>query len=333
MPAGQVPEKAASLDSINEPTETMHITEYDNVDPLGALNLALLVRDPPFTPEYAARVRRTDPRPFPFLALCAVENGAVTGQVSVFRLPLISTVGREDVGGIWALSIHPEYAGRDLISRLLDEAHRRMREAGVRFSMLNTNRLQADYGRYRGHDYVDMRVWGTALAHWETAHLPTRLQARPAGAEGYQLMERLFESVAATYLGFARRHMPSARLRDAVRVDDIWIIWLNQQPIGYALVRKNGPVLDIHDLLLPYDIDVTEAAAALVAEMRTIYVQLTVSRRVVMSQLRGAGWQVAYPNWSAFMVKPLLPEVTVCDARRLFGIGTDRFLISWLDVT
>jgi hypothetical protein len=25
--------------------------------------------------------------------------------------------------------------------------------------------------------------------------------------------------------------------------------------------------------------------------------------------------------------------VTVEDARRLFGIGTDRFLISWLDVT
>jgi hypothetical protein len=33
------------------------------------------------------------------------------------------------------------------------------------------------------------------------------------------------------------------------------------------------------------------------------------------------------------MVKPLVPKVTAADARRLFGIGTDRFLISWLDVT
>jgi hypothetical protein len=33
------------------------------------------------------------------------------------------------------------------------------------------------------------------------------------------------------------------------------------------------------------------------------------------------------------MLKPLLPELTADDARRLFGIGTDRFLISWLDVT
>jgi hypothetical protein len=33
------------------------------------------------------------------------------------------------------------------------------------------------------------------------------------------------------------------------------------------------------------------------------------------------------------MIKPLIPGVTVDDARQLFGIGKDRFLISWLDVT
>jgi hypothetical protein len=43
--------------------------------------------------------------------------------------------------------------------------------------------------------------------------------------------------------------------------------------------------------------------------------------------------QVAHPDWSAFMLKPLIPKVTVDDARRLFGIATDRFLISWLDTT
>jgi hypothetical protein len=33
------------------------------------------------------------------------------------------------------------------------------------------------------------------------------------------------------------------------------------------------------------------------------------------------------------MIKPLVPEVSVEDACRLYGIGTDRFLISWLDIT
>ncbi len=34
-----------------------------------------------------------------------------------------------------------------------------------------------------------------------------------------------------------------------------------------------------------------------------------------------------------FFVKPLVFEVTIEDTRRLFGIGTDQFLISWLDET
>jgi hypothetical protein len=38
-----------------------------------------------------------------------------------------------------------------------------------------------------------------------------------------------------------------------------------------------------------------------------------------------AGWQVAHPDWGAFMAKPLTPKVTIEDACRFFGIGTDRF--------
>jgi len=33
------------------------------------------------------------------------------------------------------------------------------------------------------------------------------------------------------------------------------------------------------------------------------------------------------------MMKPLVPNMTVEDARRSFGIGTDRFLILWFDTT
>jgi hypothetical protein len=33
------------------------------------------------------------------------------------------------------------------------------------------------------------------------------------------------------------------------------------------------------------------------------------------------------------MVKPLVPDVAFEDAQQLFGLSTDCFLISWLDVT
>jgi hypothetical protein len=33
------------------------------------------------------------------------------------------------------------------------------------------------------------------------------------------------------------------------------------------------------------------------------------------------------------MIKLLIPGVTTDDARRLFGVGTEQFLMSWMDVT
>jgi len=53
----------------------------------------------------------------------------------------------------------------------------------------------------------------------------------------------------------------------------------------------------------------------------------------VAADLRQAGYPPAQPGWGAFMLKPLASDVTVEDARRLFGIGSERFLISDMDVT
>ena len=152
----------------------MKIVEYNDVDPLQVLCLNQLALDFNLSPEMAARIRQTDPRPFPCLAVYAVEGDMVMGQVGVFRLPMISSAGREDVGGIWAVSTHPHFAGRGVASLLLDEAHTRMRAAGLRFSTLGTNRYRVAYKLYQRHGYEETNVLATALATWETAHQPTR---------------------------------------------------------------------------------------------------------------------------------------------------------------
>src|SRR5512143_1014193 len=180
----------------------MKILEYNDVDPLSVLHLTMLALDFPFTLEHAAHIRRTDPRPFPCFTVNAVEEDVVLGQVGVFRLPLISLEGREDAGGVWAVSTHPQHARRGIASALLDEAHARMRAAGLRFSTLGTNRHGVGYQLYQKHGYVDMQVWATALAHWETAHQPTRLRAQPLSTAGYDFVEKLFENIASDYLGF-----------------------------------------------------------------------------------------------------------------------------------
>lgn len=311
----------------------MKILEYDDVDPLHVLQLNMLALEFALTPEHVAHIRRTDPRPFPFFAIYAVEDDKVLGQVGVFRLPMVSTEGREDVGGVWAVSTHPQYAGRGVASFLLDEAHARMREAGLRFSTLETNRYRVAYRLYQQHGYEDLQVLATALAHWNTAHQPTRLIARPPGSEGFNLVDSIFKNVASSYLGFAWRHTPFTHLRNKVDMGDVWILWKDNQPVGYALAQKSKSLLNISSVLFSKGTEITEAVAALVNEAKTEYVKVKITRPVEIAGLREAGYQIAYPNWEAFMLKSLSSHVTVNDARRLFGIGTDHFLISWLDVT
>jgi GNAT superfamily N-acetyltransferase len=311
----------------------MKILDYDEVNPLQVLHLTMLALDFPFTPEHAAHIRQMDPRPFPCFTVNAVEDDVVLGQVGVFRLPMISTEGRQDVGGVWAVSTHPNHAGRGIASALLDEAHTRMRDAGLRFSTLGTSRSGVSHKLYQRHGYVDMNVWATALARWETARQPTRLHAQPPGSEGYDFVEKIFADLASDYLGFAWRYTPFARLHDKVNLEDIWVLWENNAVVGYLFARKEKSMLLIDVQLLRMDIKATEAIAAIVSELKAPYVQVRMSRPSDIDSLRRSGWQVAHPDWGAFMVKPLTPNVTVEDARHLFGIGTDRFLISWLDTT
>lgn len=314
----------------------MEILEYNEVDPLQVLDLTLLALDFPFTPEYAAHLRRTDPRPFPCLTVNAVEDDMVLGQVGVFRLPMISTGGREDVGGVWAVATHPLHSGLGVASALLEEAHTRMREAGLRFSTLGTSRSGVAYRLYQKHGYVDMNIWATASARWDTAHQPTRLRAQrpqPAGEGGFDLVTKIFDGLAADYLGFAWRHHPFIRLQDKVDLEKIWVIWEGREPVGYVFASRENLVLKLNLQILRRDINAAEAVAAVASNLQASYLQVTMSRPSDIAGLQRAGWQVAHPNWDAFMVKPLVSNVTIEDARRLFDIGTDRFLISWLDVT
>jgi GNAT superfamily N-acetyltransferase len=310
----------------------MKILEYNDVDPLKVMYVNQLALNFTLTPEMVAHIRQTDPRPFPCLAVYAVENDDVLGQVGIFRLPMISIEGREDVGGIWAVSTHPQYAGAGVASRLLEEAHARMREAGLRFSTLGTNQYRKAHKLYRQHGYAETNIWASALASWETAHQPTRLHAESPGPEGYGAIEQIFTRIAKDYLGFSWRCTPFARLRE-VKLTDIWILREHTQVVGYALAHADQTLLSISNFILQPGIDPAEAIAAVAAEVKSAYIQVNISRPVEISSLRRAGFHVAHPSWDGFMIKPLVPEVTVDDARRLFGIGTDRCLISWLDVT
>jgi GNAT superfamily N-acetyltransferase len=317
----------------------MQILDYDDVNPFSVLELNLLSFRFPLTPELAALIRCLDRRPFPFFAIYAVDVGSVVGQVGVFRLPLMTVHGPEDAGGIWAMATHPGYSRRGVGSLLIEEAHARMRAAGLRLSVLGTSRHWVAHPFYRRHGYQGIAGFASALNH-QDALLPfdSSLKVTQATRENVDETDVLFHQVAAGKLGFARRHDPFMSMMvdvgDAMGIDDLRLLWLDNDLVGYAVVRPSEAVFKVDDILLRDDTTIMAATAALLRETRASYVQITMNNHSPhLEALRQAGSRVTSSTWDVVMAKPLTDEMSTDDLRRLVGIDSNRYLMSWMDVT
>lgn len=313
----------------------MRIAEYDEVDPIQVLHLNLLCLDFALTPELAAVIRRMDPRPFPCFAVYAVADRTVIGQVGIFRLPVITTVGAAEVGGVWAVATHPAYRGQGVASLLLDEAHSRMAAAGLQFSTLGTSLHGVAHALYEKHGYRDILTPARVLVHRSQLPVPAGLRAEPAGDDDLDLADRLFEQAARGYLGFARRHtpfFPFLHARGYLGAQALWLLWQGNRAVGYAVATTANPLLHIRSLLLPVGIALP-AVAALVQATRALYVEARLDDPGMAAAFAQAGFQVTRQSWDVFMVKPLVASATVETFHQLYGVDSGRFLISPLDVT
>jgi predicted acetyltransferase len=316
--------------------KSIKILEYDQVDPQEILFLNLHSLDWPLTPERAKSIRRLDPRPFPFFGLYVVEKGAVAGQVLVYRLPVMSTEGPEELGGVAAVCTHHAHARRGVATTLLEEAHSRMRAAGMRFSTLGTSQYRAAYTFYRRIGYEDLFIPTATFSRYDDLQITTALRAYPVKLEELPLADDLYQRLSSGYLGFSRRH--GAFLQMMVSISDldlkeVWLIWQDNEPVGCALVRINDAVIEVNNLLLLPDFDEAEAVTAISRDLGVAYHWVRLDRPKQGICFTNAGYPQGTPTWSTFMVKPLTPDVSVDVARQLFQIGTDQFLISPIDVT
>lgn len=314
----------------------MRIFEYDEVDPLEVLHLNLLCLDFALTPEYAAAMRRLDPRPFACFAVYAKVQERVAGQVGVFRLPVVSLAGAQEVGGVWAVSTHPAHARQGIASRLLDEAHTRMRRAGLHYSTLSTQRDRAAYSLYRRLGYEDVYFSSAMFARRTLLPKQTELRAEQAGSARLPLADQLFEQAARDHLGFARRHTPfftSLEARGDRAACNLWLLWHGSEPLGYAVAHASKTVLRLDNLLLLRGVDPVAAVAALARELDAPYVSIRADRPADGERFARAGFLHAQPAWNVFMVKPLAADVSVAQFRHQYGVTTGRFLVSCLDVT
>jgi GNAT superfamily N-acetyltransferase len=315
----------------------MEIVTFEEVDPVEVLHITSLSLNYALTPERAEAIRKNDPRrPFPFLGVYAVIDGRVAGQVGVFRMPMTSIEGPEDVGGIWAVCTHPEYQQRGVASALMEEAHERMRTAGLRFSTLGTSRTLVAHRLYHKFGYQDAFIAASALARQETALQKTGLKAERTTTEKFPMIDTFHRRIAKGRTGFARRNNPFiVPMVDTGRlgVDEIWSFTMDGEMLGFAVANLVKNMLVVEDILLDDRVDICAAISALLSNFTSEYVRLNVTHLSYLPRLQEVGYQISRARWGSFMMKSLEGRTDMDEIAELFAIRTDRFLISSLDLT
>lgn len=318
----------------------MKILEYDAVDPWHVLDLNLLCFRFALTPETAARIRRLDARAFPFLAIYAVDDGRVVGQTGLFRLPAMTVNGPEAVGGIWAMCTHPAYSRRGIGSLLMAEAHARMRAASLRFAALGTSRHWVAHPFYQRHGYRDIGHFAAALAPRAlVTGCADGLYATKATEDALPAADGLFRRVAVGKTGFSCRHddfmSKMVAIGEDIRLEDLRLLYHGRDLIGYAAVQNSAALFKVNDILLVDEVDIVAAAAGLLAESDAPYLQITMnSHSPHIARLQQAGFQVTFNTLDVVMINSLVDNVAAATVPALFGIvDTNRFMMSWMDVT
>ncbi|MFX0124476.1 MAG: GNAT family N-acetyltransferase [Candidatus Hodarchaeota archaeon] len=323
----------------------MKILEYDEVDPLEVLQLNFLALEFALTPERVKLIRQYDPRPFPYFAIYAIVDEVVAGQVGIFRLPMVSIDGPEDVGGVWAVCTHPSFIRRRIANQLLDEAHERMRVEGLRFSTLGTSKHRVAHLLYQKQGYHDIFFSSSMLFRHELIKdSQNDLQIEQAGHHNLHLADDLFREVSINRLGFARRHEPFIPAMVKIgeiamgRIEEknVWLLWEENELMGYFIAKYSGLILNIQDILLRENVNPLNAITSLARKLPAPYIQIKSNYKAITKSLLSLSKDkilIVPQDWSTFMIKPLTEEAMNLDLKRHFGIGADQFLFSWLDST
>lgn len=189
---------------------------------------------------------------------------------------------------------------------------------------------------YRKHGYHDLHSPAIALGRAEALPSRSDLRVEPAGVERLGLADQLFEQGSRGHLGFARRHAPwftFLHTRNYLNIQDLWLIWQGDTPLGYAVMALHNQVLRVQTLLLSEPATPLAAVTALARVADARHIQVRLDRAGDTTAFAQAGFETTTQSWGTFMVKPLAADATLAEFRCSYGLDDGRFLSSYMDMT
>jgi GNAT superfamily N-acetyltransferase len=273
-----------------------------------------------------------------YVGVFAVDRGHVVGQTYVKRMPYTFRDGTEPVAGVASVGTHPGFARGGVARAILEEVHRREREAGLRFVTLWTNRSWGAHRLYEELGYRDLYPVPWALKLWPRGP-PSGGHERavgPARASELPEIDRLHDRLARARLGFCRRPPrfleTGAKVRDFDPEKELLVVRRKGRIRGYALPQRSGIRTVCGELFA----DSSAARRALVTEVertalgrQVAFVQTPVGD--LAPELARRGYTTMRDGWYVYMAADLRRTWSARGARAKFAPDDPRFLCMHAD--
>ncbi|MGI0129433.1 MAG: GNAT family N-acetyltransferase [Thermoplasmata archaeon] len=266
-----------------------------------------------------------------YVGVFAVERGRVLGQTLVQRLAYTFPDGTEMIGAVASVGTRPDRARTGVARQILEEVHRREKEAGIRYIALWTNRSWGAHRLYEQLGYRDVYSIPWAVRSPRPDRLRCDPRVRPGRREDLPALGLLHARRAKGRLGFCRRPKRLLETAAAVRELDpgkeLIVARERGEVSGYAYLDANPSRVLSGELVAGSQ----RTGARLVAEVERRAAGAAVAFQLTpvtdhRELFRQRGYVSVDTGWHVFMAAELGKAWAPRTAFERFRTGDSRFL-------
>jgi GNAT superfamily N-acetyltransferase len=266
-----------------------------------------------------------------YVAVYAVEGADVLGQVIVLRLQYQFPHGTATVSGLASITTRQDRSRGGIARALVEDVHRRERDAGIRYSTLWTNPSWYAHSLYERLGYRNLYQYPWAVRGVGSYRRPSSHggSIRPARSADLDSIDRFHNDRMRERWGFGARGEGYLRFFASQGLDpgkELLVARHAGRLVGYARYDLNLRRM-ICGELLGTSLGVRLQLIGEV-ERRALGAPVAFQQSVIPdspSAFRGARYARADRGWWVLMGRPLDREVSETEARELFGTDSSRF--------
>jgi GNAT superfamily N-acetyltransferase len=195
----------------------------------------------------------------PYFGVYAIEKGEVVSAVKVLRVPFTKPHGKtETVSVIQGVVTRRDRSGKGLARLLLEEVHRREKEAGYRLALLWTGRANVAHGLYSSLGYVDVYSSDMAIKRIVQKRRPSGYEMKAVKEDDFGRIESIHALASKGRTGFVPR--PKGLLNSLFKLGllppkSLSFVELDGEPVGYVQTQVGDGWAKAEEVILRGGVD------------------------------------------------------------------------------